>query len=94
MVGESGCRSPDEAFNLCIQVTGYSECGRSAPKYLSSGDKSDRIPASQFTRNVNCYYYLVFNFGRPKTPGQWIVHIAGAIVALFLVCWMLWIYVL
>jgi len=31
----------------------------------------------------------VFNLGKPKTAGDWIVHIAGAIVALFLVWWML-----
>ena len=31
----------------------------------------------------------VCNFGRPKTAGDWIVHIAGAIVAIYLVWWML-----
>ena len=36
----------------------------------------------------------MFNFGRPKTAGDWIVHIAGAIVAIFLVWWMLRVYVL
>ena len=36
----------------------------------------------------------MFNFGQPKTVGDWIVHIAGAIVALFLVWWMLRMYVL
>jgi hypothetical protein len=36
----------------------------------------------------------VFNFGKPKTAGDWIVHVAGAIVALFLVWWMLRVYVL
>jgi hypothetical protein len=36
----------------------------------------------------------VFNFGKPKTMGDWIVHVAGAIVALFLVWWMLRLYVL
>jgi hypothetical protein len=41
-----------------------------------------------------CYDATVFNFGRPKTLGDWIVHIAGAIVAVFLVWWMLRIYVL
>lgn len=37
---------------------------------------------------------VVFNFGKPKTAGDWIVHVAGAIVALFLVWWMLRVYVL
>jgi hypothetical protein len=36
----------------------------------------------------------MFNFGKPKTSGDWIVHIAGAIVAIFLVWWMLRMYVL
>ena len=30
----------------------------------------------------DCYYCRVFNFGRPKTSGQWIGHIAMAIIAL------------
>jgi hypothetical protein len=36
----------------------------------------------------------VFNFGRPATPLQWIVHIALAIVALLMVWLMLRIFVL
>ena len=36
----------------------------------------------------------MFNFGKPKTVGDWIVHIAGAVVAIFLVWWMLRVYVL
>jgi hypothetical protein len=36
----------------------------------------------------------MFNFGQPKTVGDWIVHIAGAIIALFLIWWMLRIYIL
>jgi hypothetical protein len=41
-----------------------------------------------------CYHCRMFNFGKPKTVGDWIVHIAGAIVAVFLVWWMLRMYVL
>lgn len=41
-----------------------------------------------------CYYGPMFNFGKPKTAGDWIVHILGAIVAIFLVWWMLRMYVL
>jgi len=41
-----------------------------------------------------CYHGRMFNFGKPKTAGDWIVHIAGAIVALLLVWWMLRMYVL
>ena len=36
----------------------------------------------------------MFNFGKPKTVGDWIIHIAGAVVAIFLVWWMLRVYVL
>lgn len=35
----------------------------------------------------------MFNFGRPKTAADWIVHILGAIVALFLIWWMFRVYV-
>gem|GEM_PF-4622879 len=41
-----------------------------------------------------CYHGRMFNFGKPKTAGDWMVHIAGAIVAIFLVWWMLRVYVL
>ena len=41
-----------------------------------------------------CYHCRMFNFGRPQTAGDWIVYIAGAIVAIFLVWWMLRVYVL
>jgi hypothetical protein len=40
-----------------------------------------------------CYYASVFNFGRPKTAGQWISHFLLGVVALFLVWWMLRVYV-
>jgi len=36
----------------------------------------------------------MFNFGKPKTPGDWIVHIAGAYSQYSLVWWMLRLYVL
>jgi hypothetical protein len=36
----------------------------------------------------------MYNFGKPKTAADWIVHIAGAVVAIFLVWWMLRVYVL
>lgn len=60
--------------------------------YLSSSQLVRRCVDN--VRSGSCYYYTVFNFGRPKTPGQWIAHIVGAIVALFLIGWMLWAYVL
>jgi hypothetical protein len=40
-----------------------------------------------------CYAGRMFNFGKPKTAGDWIVHVAGAIVAIFLVWWVLRMYV-
>jgi hypothetical protein len=41
-----------------------------------------------------CYHGRMFNFGKPKTVGDWMVHIAAGIVAIFLVWWMLRVYVL
>ena len=35
----------------------------------------------------------MFRIGRPNTPGQWIGHLLLAIVALFLVWWLLQVYV-
>ena len=48
----------------------------------------------QLIRDLACYHGRMFNFGKPKTAGDWIVHVAGAIVALFLIWWMLRLYVL
>jgi len=31
----------------------------------------------------------MFNFGKPKTAGDWIVHVAGALISLFLIWWIL-----
>jgi hypothetical protein len=36
----------------------------------------------------------MFYFGRPRTPLQWMGHIALGIIALLLVVWMLRVYVL
>ena len=36
----------------------------------------------------------MFQFGRPRTPLQWITHIILGIVALLLVIWMFRVYVL
>jgi hypothetical protein len=54
----------------------------------ASGDATNAPPRGA------CYHRRMFNFGKPKTAGDWIVHIAGAIIAIFLVWWMLRMYVL
>jgi hypothetical protein len=54
----------------------------------------DGQPGSQLQVRGACYHWRMFNFGKPKTAGDWIVHIAGAIVAIFLIWWMLRVYVL
>jgi len=36
----------------------------------------------------------MFNFGKPQSIGDWIVHIVGAIIAILLIGWMLRVYVL
>lgn len=43
---------------------------------------------------LDCYHSSMFNFGKPKTGADWLVHVAGAIVALFLVWWLLRLYIL
>jgi hypothetical protein len=43
--------------------------------------------------NTGCYDCGVFNFGNPKTPGQWVGHVLVAMIGLFLIWWMLRIYV-
>jgi hypothetical protein len=75
------------------------------PRLLTqSGDSTDNR-VNECNRDVTptadwslvgaaCYDSIVFNLGNPKTGGDWIVHIAGAIVAIFLVWWMLRLYVL
>jgi hypothetical protein len=40
-----------------------------------------------------CYDSGVFNFGNPKTPGQWLGHFVMAVIGLFLIWWMLRVYV-
>ena len=44
--------------------------------------------------NVVCYDSLVENRTEPKTVGQWVRYIVVAIIALFLVWWMVRLYVL
>jgi hypothetical protein len=43
-------------------------------------------------RAIGCYHSCMFRFGSPSTPGHWLVHIAMASVALFLIWWLLRIY--
>ena len=31
----------------------------------------------------------MFNFGRPRNAADWIVHLVGALIAIFLIWWML-----
>ncbi len=45
-----------------------------------------------------CYQGLLhcvamFRFGKPKTPGEWMVHVVGAMIALFLIWWMFRLYI-
>jgi hypothetical protein len=73
---------------------------RWAYAYLAAAFRGDhaqsKTPVRDRTLKVACECYddFVFNFGNPKTPGQWIGHIIGAIVALFLIWWMLRLFVL
>jgi hypothetical protein len=74
--------------------------GRSSLSLNRSGkarSQTKQLPASEphdATSLAPCYHRRMFNFGKPKTAADWVVHIAGAIVAVFLVWWMLKMYVL
>ena len=35
----------------------------------------------------------MFRFGKPKTPGEWMIHVVGAMIALFLIWWMFRLYI-
>jgi hypothetical protein len=49
---------------------------------------------SQLNCSCACYHGRVPNRTEPKTPGQWIRYVVVAVIALFLVWWMLRVYVL
>jgi hypothetical protein len=42
---------------------------------------------------ADCWYLFVENRTEPKTAGQWVRYIVVAVIALFLVWWMLRLYV-
>jgi hypothetical protein len=64
-------------------------------KNLLLANDQARFPGSQLLSVARAATITpMFNFGNPKTPSQWMVHVAGAIVALFLIWWMLQMYVL
>ena len=66
-------------------------CCRNQAFTLRTGIASEIATSPRM--HVNCYHVRMFNFGKPKTAGDWIVHLAGAAVAIFLVWWMLRLYV-
>jgi hypothetical protein len=69
--------------------------GRFSPEEIltpSPAASLQSAPNGSANDGEDCYHYRVFNFGRPKTAGQWIGHFAMAIIALFLVWWMLRVY--
>jgi hypothetical protein len=74
-----------------VDTRGFS-CRQISESHKRYGDFSPVADGSP--PGVACYDSIVFNFGSPKTPGDWLVHLAGAIVAIFLVWWMLRVYVL
>ena len=54
---------------------------------------TERSPSPTGERPT-CYDDLVQNQTEPKTVGQWIRYVVVAVIALFLVWWMLRVYVL
>jgi len=65
-----------------------------APGHPVGSQQRLSLPRSLTHLHTACYHHAMFNFGKPKTVGDWIVDVAGAIVAIFLVWWMLRMYVL
>jgi len=61
---------------------------------MPSQGMSSAIPFKELSGRTKCYDCPVFNFGKPKTGGQWMAHVVLGIVALFLVWWLLRLYVL
>jgi hypothetical protein len=59
-----------------------------------NGWQADKWEAANAGAGWACYHRHMFNFGKPKTAGDWIVHILGAALAIFLVWWLLRLYVL
>ena len=76
------------------QVEGVWAWVQQCQSSLAARSYCDFPPGSREPFLRPCYHATVFNFGKPKTVGDWIVHVAGAVVALFLVWWMLRSYVL
>jgi hypothetical protein len=65
------------------------------PLELATSDRKSEI-SGQALRNsrrsgarVPCCDSCMFNFGKPKTAGDWLVHLIGALIALFLVWWLI-----
>jgi len=63
------------------------------PGYFEPTPQWDRIPAP-IQLAPTCYHGQVDNRTEPKTLGQWVRYVVVAIIALFLVWWMLRVYVL
>ncbi|HEX3747560.1 MAG TPA: hypothetical protein VHW09_26680 [Bryobacteraceae bacterium] len=64
--------------------------GERATVSASEGEGSVR-PTGKNRRT--CYHYPVPLRTEPRTPGQWVRYIVVAVIALFLVWWMLRVYV-
>ena len=58
------------------------------------GEAGDRYCGRVATLHIIVVLLLrVLNLSKPKTPGQWIVHIVAALIALFLIAWLLRLYI-
>src|SRR5579862_8193422 len=85
----SNCRSRFEEPHDCADQRGRNPARRHQDQSLT--------PLLRALRPVEireCYHCSVFNFGKPKTPSDWIAHIVLVLVALFLVWWMLHLFIL
>jgi hypothetical protein len=76
-----------------IRITYLGKFREDRNKTCNGWDLANWEPANRGAAPA-CYHCPMFNFGKPKTAGDWIVHIVGAALAIFLVWWMLRLYVL
>ena len=81
-------------FRSVLEKHSYFRVSLALHFYTLSKNKLAGKQAVPVAGATGCYHCRMFNFGKPKTGGDWIVHIAGAIVAIFLVWWMLRMFVL
>jgi len=92
----SSCPTHSRLFEDESDNVGRRDLSEGKPEFSVASTKNTRSSKGSLRGQpaLSVLPCSVFNFGKPKTVGDWIVHVAGAVVAVFLVWWMLKAYVL